>query len=52
MFRNGSDLEQKRPHRVTTDLIDGNIPTPEEIEANKSTWVKMKEVFTGKDSQP
>ena len=52
MFRNGSDLEQKRPRRVTTDLIDGNIPTPEEIEANKSTWVKMKEVFTGKDSQP
>ena len=52
MFRNGSGVEQKRPPRVTTDLIDGNIPTPEEIEASKSTWAKMKEAFTGKDSQP
>ena len=25
MFRNGSDVEDKRPSRVTTDLIDGNI---------------------------
>ena len=52
MFRNGSDMEDKRPHRVTTDLINGNIPTLEEAEANKSTWARMRSVFSGKDSKP
>ena len=52
MFRNGSDLEEKRPNRVTTDLIDGNLPTREELEANKSAWTRMKETFSGKRSEP
>jgi hypothetical protein len=52
MFRNGSDLEDKRPNRVTTDLINGNLPTEEEIQANKSAWTRMKEAWTGTQLEP
>ena len=46
LFRNGSELEDKRPNRVTTDLIDGNLPS------EKSAWMKMKERFTGTRTEP
>ena len=52
MFRNGSDLEKKRPQRVTTDLIDGNIPTEKEVKASKSTWARMKDFMTGNRTKP
>ena len=52
MFRNGSDIDEKRPNRVTTDLINGDLPTPEEVEANKSTWAKLKDTFTGNRTAP
>ncbi|QEG21579.1 flagellar basal body P-ring protein FlgI [Mariniblastus fucicola] len=52
MFRNGSEMEDKRPARVTTDLIDGNLPTAEELQEQKSAWTKMKEFVTGSPSQP
>jgi len=49
MFRNGSGMEEKRPRRVTTDLIDGNFPT---LEEEKSGWVKFKDLVTGNRSEP
>lgn len=52
LFRNGSGSDTKQRNRVTTDLIDGNIPTPEEVEANKSTWAKFKDAFSGNRTKP
>ena len=46
LFRNGSELQEKQPKRVTTDLINGNIPTAEEIEASQSTWTRMKNLLS------
>ena len=47
MFRNGSEVEEKRLNGVTTDLIDGNYPTLEEVEKSQSTWTRMKKMLTG-----
>ena len=47
LFRNGSELQQKRPNGVTTDLINGNLPSVEELEKSQSTWTKMKSLFSG-----
>ncbi len=52
LFRNGSQIDEKPARRVTTDLIDGNIPTAEELQAEKSTWAKMKSLFTSGTSEP
>jgi hypothetical protein len=48
MFRNGSQMDEKVRQRVTTDLIDGNVPVVEE----KTGWVKFKDMVTGKRSEP
>ncbi len=50
MFRNGSEMEEKRPARVTTDLIDGNLP--DASEESETTWTRMKNLVTGKRSEP
>ncbi len=51
LFRNGSEIEDKRRQHVTTDLINGNLPDEDRAGAGNSAWMKMKGFFAGESSE-